>query len=152
VERQVARRRIAGMAGNIITIRGRKVIAGVAEGEAIVSKGPVMGLNNFNPRLGIITERDHPLRGIPLTGKVFVFPTPRGSGGWVNFGRSVSYGTNPIAMIYYRGNALTVCGALVLNRPTVGDCEQDPSKLIDTGDWVRVDADKGIVEATKKDV
>jgi hypothetical protein len=89
VEGQVARRRIAGMAGNIITIRGRKVIAGVAEGEAIVSKGPVMGLNNFNPRLGIITERDHPLRGIPLTGKVFVFPTPRGSGGWVNEERRV---------------------------------------------------------------
>jgi phosphohistidine swiveling domain-containing protein len=55
-------------------------------------------------------------------------------------------------MIYYRGNVLTVCGALVLDRPTVGDCDQDPSKLIDTGDWVRVDANKGIVEATKKDV
>jgi predicted aconitase with swiveling domain len=133
-----------------IIIKGRKVVGGVAEGEALVSKGPTMGLNNFRPQLGIITERDHPLKGIPLKGKVFVFPTPRGSGGWVNIGRSSAFGTNPIAMVYYKGNALTVCGALALNRPTLGDCDQDPSKVIDTGDWVKVDADKGIVEVTKK--
>lgn len=133
-----------------IIIRGRRVVGGVAEGEAIVSKTPTMGLTNFDPVRGVITERDHPLKDVPLKGKVFVFPTPRGSGGWINFGRSSVYGTNPIAMVYYKGNALTVCGALLLNRPTVGDCNQDPSKLIDTGDWVKVDADNGIVYVTKK--
>lgn len=133
-----------------IIIKGRKVVGGYAEGEAIVSKGPTMGLSNFNPQLGIITERDHPLKGISLKGKVFIFPTPRGSGGWINIGRSSTFGTNPIAMVYFKGNALTVCGALILDRPTVGDCDQDPSKLIDTGDWVTVDADNGIVEVTKK--
>lgn len=133
-----------------IVIRGRKVIGGYAEGEALVSKWPVMGLTNFCPQLGIITERDHPLRGVSLKGKVFVFPTPRGSGGFVNIGRTVMYGTNPIAMVYYKGNALTVCAALILKRPTVGDCEQDPSKIIDTGDWVIVKADEGIVEVIKR--
>ncbi|MEM2273268.1 MAG: DUF126 domain-containing protein [Candidatus Bathyarchaeia archaeon] len=134
-----------------IIIKGRKIIGGYAEGEAIVSKWPVMGLTNFCPRRGIITERDHPLKGVPIKGKVFVFPTPRGSGGFINVGRTVRYGTNPIAMVYYRGNALTVCAALILNKPTIGDCEQDPSKLIDTGDWVIVKADEGIVEVIKKD-
>lgn len=133
-----------------IIIKGRKVVGGYAEGEAIVSKGPTMGLSNFNPQLGIITERDHPLKGISLKGKVFIFPTPRGSGGWINIGRSSTFGTNPIAMVYFKGNALTVCGALILDRPTVGDCDQDPSKLIDTGDWVTVDADNGIVEVKKR--
>lgn len=133
-----------------IIIKGRKVVGGYTEGEAIVSKGPTMGLSNFNPQLGIITERDHPLKGISLKGKVFIFPTPRGSGGWINIGRSSTFGTNPIAMVYFKGNALTVCGALILDRPTVGDCDQDPSKLIDTGDWVTVDADNGIVEVKKR--
>jgi predicted aconitase with swiveling domain len=133
-----------------IIIKGRKVIGGVAEGEALVSKGPTMGLTNFNPRLGIITERDHPLKGIPLTGKVFVFSTPRGSGGWITFGRSTMFGTNPIAMVYYKGNALTICGALLLDKPTVGDCEQDPSRIINTGDWVHVNADKGIITVKKQ--
>jgi len=54
-------------------------------------------------------------------------------------------------MVYYKGNALTVCGALILNRPTVGDCEKDPSKLIDAGDWVIVKANKGVVEVIKKE-
>jgi|YelNatPaOPRAMG01_1025707.scaffolds.fasta_scaffold32352_4 hypothetical protein len=54
-------------------------------------------------------------------------------------------------MVYYKGNALTVCGALILNRPTVGDCEKDPSKLIDTGDWVIVKANEGVVEVIKKE-
>ena len=58
-----------------IIIKGRKVVGGYAEGEAIVSKGPTMGLSNFKPQLGIITERDHPLKGISLKGKVFIFHT-----------------------------------------------------------------------------
>jgi len=109
-----------------------------------------MGWGNFDAMRGIITERGHPLQGMPLKEKVFVFPTPRGSGGWANFGRTSAYGSNPIAMVYWKGNALTINGALLLNRPTVGDCDQDPSKVIDTGDWVKVDADKGIVEVTKR--
>jgi hypothetical protein len=32
----------------------------------------------------------------------------------------------------------------------VTDFDQDPLQVIATGDWVRVDADNGIVEVTKK--
>ena len=134
-----------------VIIKGKKVIGGVAEGEALVSKVPTMGWRNVDPRLGVITERTHPLRGIPLKGKVFVFPTPRGTGGWSSFGKTIEYGTNPTAMVYWKGNALTIKGAVVLGRPTVGECEEDPSKIIDTGDWVKVDGDRGIVEVTKKE-
>jgi len=134
-----------------VIIKGKKVIGGVAEGEALVSKIPTMGWSNVDFRLGVITERNHPLQGIPLKGKVFVFPTPRGSGGWAGFGKTTQYGANPTAMVYYKGNALTIKGALLLGRPTVGECEEDPSKIIDTGDWVKVDGDRGIVEVTKKE-
>lgn len=79
-----------------------------------------------------------------------MFPTPRDSGGWVSFGRTTQYGTNPVAMVFWKGNALTNLGAMALNKPTVGDCEQDPSQVIDTGDWIRVDADNGIVEVVKR--
>lgn len=133
-----------------IRIKGRALIRGFAEGEALVSKVPTMGWGNVDARRGIITERGHPLQGIPFKGKVFVFPTPRGSGGWVSFGRTTQYGTNPVAMVFWKGNALTNLGAMALNKPTVGDCEQDPSQVIDTGDWVRVDADNGIVEVVKR--
>ena len=129
-----------------ITLKGRKVIGGVAVGEALVSTWPTMGFRNLDAKRGIITERGHPLQGVPLSGKVFVFPTPRGSGDWASFGRIKGI----LAMVYFKGNALTVRAAMRLNKPTVCDFEQDPTKIIESGDWVRVDANNGIVEITKK--
>ena len=40
-------------------------------------------------------------------------------------------------------------GAVVTHAPAMTDFDQDPLALIATGDWVRVDADQGIVEITK---
>ena len=54
-------------------------------------------------------------------------------------------------MVYRKGNVLTVSGAMILGRPTVGECEEDPSKIIDAGDCVKVEGDRGIVEVTKKE-
>jgi phosphohistidine swiveling domain-containing protein len=34
--------------------------------------------------------------------------------------------------------------------PTVTDLDQDPTEVIATGDWVRIDADQGLVKVTKK--
>jgi hypothetical protein len=34
--------------------------------------------------------------------------------------------------------------------PTVTDFDQDPTAIIETGDYVRVDGDKGIVEVLKR--
>ena len=41
-------------------------------------------------------------------------------------------------------------GAVVTRAPAVTDLDQDPLKIIETGDWVKVDADNGIVEVTKR--
>ncbi len=49
----------------------------------------------------------------------------------------------------YENLNITV-GAVVTRAPAVTDLDQDPLKIIETGDWVKVDADKGIVEVTKK--
>jgi len=39
---------------------------------------------------------------------------------------------------------------VVTRVPTVSELDQDPLSVIETGDWVKVDADRGIVEITKK--
>jgi len=41
-------------------------------------------------------------------------------------------------------------GAVVMRVPTVTDLDQDPTEIIATGDWVKVDADKGLVEVIKR--
>jgi hypothetical protein len=132
-----------------IILKGRKVIGGVAEGEALVSKRPLMGWGNVNVKGGFTVERNHPLFEIPFRGKVLVFTEPRGSGGFVGYGRTRQFGTNPAAFLYKKGNNLTVFAAMNMKVPTVTDFDQDPTAVIETGDHVRVNGDEGIVEVIK---
>jgi len=133
-----------------IILRGRKVIGGIAQGEALVSKMPLMGWGNVDARNGYTVERNHPLYEVPFKGKVLVFTEPRGSGGFVGYGISRNFGTNPAAFLYRKGNNLTVFAAMAMNVPTVTDFNQDPTEVIETGDYVIVNGDEGIVEVIKK--
>ena len=133
-----------------IVLKGRKVIGGIAEGEALVSPLPLMGWGNVNVEKGFTTERNHPLFEIPFKGKILVFPEPRGSGGFAGYGRTRAFGTNPAAFIYRKGNNLTIFAAMIMKVPTVTDFDQDPLAVIETGDFVRVDGDNGLVEVFKK--
>jgi hypothetical protein len=56
----------------------------------------------------------------------------------------------PKAMIFNKMTTKVALGAVVTHAPAVTDLDQDPLKVIETGDWVKVDADNGIVEITKK--
>jgi len=134
---------------NKIILKGKKVIGGIAQGEALVSKMPLMGWGNVDPERGYTTERNHPLYEIPFKGKVLVFTEPRGSGGFVSYGRSRYFGTNPVAFVYRKGNNLTIFAAMSAGIPTVSDLDQDPTEVIETGDLVTVNGDKGIVEVIK---
>ncbi len=135
---------------NKIILKGRKVIGGIAEGEALVSKMPLMGWGNVDSKNGYTTERNHPLYEVPFKGKVLVFTEPRGSGGFVGYGRTRLFGTQPAAFIYRKGNNLTIFAAMAADIPTVTDFDQDPTEVIETGDYVIVNGDKGIVEVIKK--
>jgi len=65
-----------------ITLRGRKVVGGVAEGEALVTRDRISGWGGVDPRTGTIVETRHELRGRSFAGKVLVFPGAKGSSGW----------------------------------------------------------------------
>jgi predicted aconitase with swiveling domain len=133
-----------------IVLHGRKVVGGTAEGEALVSRMPLMGWGNVDAQTGYTVERNHPLYEVPYKGKVLVFTEPRGSGGFVGYGASRNFGTHPAAFLYRKGNNLTVFAAMVMNVPTVTDFDRDPTEVIETGDYVVVNGDLGIVEVTKR--
>ena len=59
-------------------------------------------------------------------------------------------GTAPKALVFNEMTTKVALGAVVMRIPSVTDLDQDPLELIETGDWVRVDGDKGTVEITKK--
>ena len=55
-----------------IVIRGRKVVGGVAEGEALVTSQTISGWGGINSLTGEIIENHHELKGISFSGKVLV--------------------------------------------------------------------------------
>jgi predicted aconitase with swiveling domain len=138
------------VAPRTIVLKGKKVIGGVAEGEALVSHRPLMGWGMVNEKMGYTTEKGHPLYEVPIKGKILIFPTMRGSGGFVMYGRTRNYNAHPAAFVYNKGNSITIFAAMNAKVPTVSELDQDPLEIIETGDWVRVDGDQGIVEVTKR--
>jgi predicted aconitase with swiveling domain len=125
----------------MITLHGRTVVPGYAEGEALVSPEPIPGWGGIDPAAGLIIEPRHALNGVVFTGKVLVFPAAKGSSGWSAFFQSTRLlGTAPIAMIITRISTKSALGAVVTRVPAVTDLDRDPCQVIRTGDWVRVDA------------
>jgi predicted aconitase with swiveling domain len=53
-------------------------------------------------------------------------------------------------MIFTEMTTKVALGAVVTHAPSVTGLDQDPFTVIETGDWVKVDADRGLVEVTKK--
>jgi uncharacterized protein len=136
--------------GTTTTLRGRCVVPGRAEGEALVTNDRISGWGGIDSRTGTIVETRHELRGVSFAGKVLVFPGAKGSSGWsAAFHMARTMGTAPAAMLFNEMTTKIALGAVVTRAPAMTDFDQDPLALIETGDWVVVDADRGIVEIRK---
>jgi predicted aconitase with swiveling domain len=129
-----------------VELRGRGIVPGFAEGEALVSHETISGWGGIDPATGTIIERRHELFGVCFTGKVLVFPGAKGSSGWSGFFQSTRLlGTAPLAMVFTTLSTKSALGAVVTRVPTVTELDADPVAVIRTGDWVVVDADQGLV-------
>lgn len=133
-----------------VQLRGRKVVGGCAEGEALVTRQTISGWGGVNPKLGTIIETHHELRGQSFKDKVLVFRGAKGSSGWsAMFHTARLMGTAPKALIFNEMTPKVALGAVVMRVPSITELDQDPLHIIETGDWVKVDADRGIVEVMK---
>lgn len=135
-----------------IVLKGRKVIGGVAEGEAVVTKQPVSFLGGVNPDSGMVVEKGHEIEGKSITKKIFVFPHGKGStaGPYIIYAMSKRK-TGPAGMINVEAEPIIAVGAAMGNIPMVDELDKNPLEVIGMGDHVRIDGDRGIVEITKKE-
>jgi predicted aconitase with swiveling domain len=132
-------------------LHGRRVVGGVAEGEALVTRQTISGFGGMNPLSGEITERRHEIVGQSFKGKVLLFPGAKGSSGWAsNFQAARLAGAAPAAILFTTMSTKIALGAIVMRVPAMTDFDRDPFDMIRTGDRVRVDADAGVVEITRK--
>ena len=128
-------------------LSGRGLVGGVAEGRALVTDQTISGWGGIDSRTGEVIEFCHPLRGQSIAGRVLVFAGAKGSSGWSGqFHLARLNGTAPAAMVFKKLNTKVALGAVVTRVPAVTELDADPCVEIHTGDLVRVDGDRGIVE------
>ena len=134
-----------------IVLTGRRVVGGIAEGEALVTDQTISGWGGVDPMSGRVIETRHELRGVSFAGKILVFPGAKGSSGWSSiFHTARLAGTAPLAMIFTTMTTKVALGAVVMRIPTITELDGDPLALIATGDRVRVDADAGTVRIWRR--
>jgi predicted aconitase with swiveling domain len=93
---------------------GKPVVAGSAEGAALVSKEPISFWGGLCPRTGEIIDRRHELSGAIATGRVFVFPQGRGSStSSATLMESIRAGVAPAAIINLKVDPILALGSIV---------------------------------------
>jgi predicted aconitase with swiveling domain len=133
---------------NTFILKGRKIVKGRAEGEALVTKEPISFMGSINPKTGYVIERGHELEGQCLKDKVLVFPQSKGStGGSYMLYDVVKNGVGPVGIVNIEAESVVVIGAIVAELPMVDGIDINQIK---TGDYVKLNADEGIVEVMKK--
>jgi predicted aconitase with swiveling domain len=134
-----------------IVLQGRKITGGSAEGEALVTKESLGGFGCFDFDTGKVIDYGHDWYGKSVAGKILVFRTAKGSSAWSIAHQALRFtGVSPKAYVTKESNPQTALGAVVARVPAVTEFDQDPTEVISTGDWVKVDADQGLVEITKQ--
>jgi predicted aconitase with swiveling domain len=135
----------------MILLHGRKIVGGSAQGEALVTRQTISGWGGIDPKTGTIIELRHELRGQSFKDKILVFPGAKGSSGWSAFFHMARLnGAAPKGFLFNKMSTKIALGLVVTHAPAVTDFDRDPLTVIETGDWVEIDADQGIIKVTKQ--
>lgn len=133
-----------------ITLKVRVINKGLVEGEALTYQKP-FSLRDVNPVNGIIDLPDHELFGKSVRDKIMVYPCGCGASSedWLIYvlkraGVAPKAIVNGVSIFY-----INVAGAILADIPMVYGLDQNCLSLIQDGDRVKVDADRGLIEVSK---
>ncbi|MGD0623249.1 MAG: DUF126 domain-containing protein [Thermodesulfobacteriota bacterium] len=132
-------------------LKGHKVAAGKAEGEAVVSPEPFSFLGDISPDTGVCNIKRPELDGKSLIGKIIICPTGKGSTrGPLTAYRAAKNKVAPAGIICKEAEPVLAAGAIAARIPMIDRLKADLFKVIQAGDWIKMDADKGTVEVVKR--
>ncbi|MFZ5810042.1 MAG: aconitase X swivel domain-containing protein [Chloroflexota bacterium] len=95
-------------------IKGKPIVPGEAQGQAVVSHQPISFWGGVDPSTGEVIDRRHECSGTVITGKIFVFPTGKGSStGSAVLMESIRNGSAPAAIINCKTDPILALGAIV---------------------------------------
>ncbi|MHA2363447.1 MAG: aconitase X swivel domain-containing protein [Candidatus Hodarchaeales archaeon] len=114
------------------------------EGQALVTDQPITFLGFVDKETGEIVEDGHPLNGEKLDNKIFIFP--KGIGSTVAPYVLVNLKRNncaPRAIINRESDSGTIAGASTSRIPLIYRLNMDPTEIIKSGDWIKINVDSG---------
>lgn len=121
-------------------LKGRVIKAGQASGSALVSPEPIGFFGVIDAETGIVVEKDHPLEGESVAGRVLVFPTGKGSTvGSYSLYRLAKADLAPAAIINAESEPILAVGAIISDIPML---DQVDITQFHTGDWVSIDGEQ----------
>lgn len=92
----------------------RTLVAGRAEGAALVLDEPLSLWGGLDPRTGDIIDVRHPQRGANVTGRILVLPSGRGSSSSSSvLAEAIRAGTAPAAIVLGETDPILALGAIV---------------------------------------
>jgi predicted aconitase with swiveling domain len=128
-----------------MTIAGRAVVPGEAEGEALVTTEPLSFWGGYDFKTGTIIDTHHPLAGVCAAGRVLALPFSKGSSTTTAvLLEAVRAGTAPAAIVTTGVDSFFALAAIVAEVmygkafPVIAVTPDDAAKLR-TGTRVRVD-------------
>lgn len=135
----------------LATIKLTRATGSPVEGEALVSA------EGFSPRYdldrwtGQITKPGHRLQGQYIKDKICFFPTAKGgiAAGWA-FADIKAKSIAPLAFIFGVTNPVMVQGAVFASITLTEGWDPDPVTCVGTGDWVRVDPARKVIEVLRR--
>ncbi len=132
-------------------LKGRCLVWGKSEGEAVVSSKPLSFFGGIDPETGCVIDSSHELFGQSISGKVLVFPFGKGSSTTsLIILELVRVGKAPAAIINIRTEPILATGPVVSRHfygkeiPIV-NLDEDAFKELKTGQCVVVNATDGEV-------
>ncbi|MFQ5612807.1 MAG: aconitase X swivel domain-containing protein [Anaerolineae bacterium] len=133
-------------------IRGRPVIAGEAQGQALVGREPLSFWGGYDQRTGEIIDRRHPLSGQIAAGRILALPFSRGSSTTTAvLLEAIRAGTAPAAILTTGVDHFFALAAIVADEmygqtiPVIALESSDFARL-ESGRWVQVHRDGTISE------
>lgn len=135
----------------VFEVKGRCVVKGRAEGDALVADTTLSFWGEVDAVTGKVIAVGHPLEGESLRGRVLVIRSTKGSSGTpMTLNLAKLEGTAPVAFINAEVDSLAALACIVNHIPMITDLERDPFTNIRTGDRVLVDAVDGFVRVTHR--
>ena len=137
------------------TLIGKPIVPGSAEGAALVSREALSFWGGICPQTGEVIDRRHELSGSNVKGRIFVFPTGRGSStASAILMQSLKTGVAPAAIINTTLDPILALGSIVSDElyqrsvPIV-ILEQEDFQTIKQDDYLVIESDGKVLINSK---